>query len=121
MNIGAIRGAITVQENTPDGIIQDTSYLLQEIIKRNHIFISDIISICFTATDDLDAAYPAVAARQLGITQAALMCFQEMKVINSLQKCIRVMIQVKTESAQADIQHVYLKQAATLRPDLVEK
>ncbi|NMA84778.1 MAG: chorismate mutase [Epulopiscium sp.] len=118
MNIGAIRGAITVDENTPDAIINTTSCLLQEIIKKNQLQISDIISIYFTATDDLDAAYPAIAARQLGITQAALMCFQEMKVIGSLGKCIRVVVQICTPDSQAMMHHIYLKEAASLRPDL---
>ncbi|NLL69560.1 MAG: chorismate mutase [Epulopiscium sp.] len=121
MNISAIRGAITVEENAPDAIIKNTSYLLQEIIKRNQLQLSNIISIYFTATEDLDTAYPAVAARQLGITQAALMCFQEMKVVDSLQKCIRVVVQVSTNSTQAMMNHVYLKEAAKLRPDLIQK
>lgn len=118
MSIGAIRGAITVDENTPDAIINTTSCLLQGIIQKNQLQTSDIISIYFTATDDLDAAYPAIAARQLGITQAALMCFQEMKVTGSLRKCIRVAVQISTSKSQEMMHHVYLKEAAKLRPDL---
>ncbi|WP_341877497.1 chorismate mutase [Defluviitalea saccharophila] len=120
MSIGVIRGAITIEKNTEEDILQNTTILLQEIISRNNIKIEDIISIIFTATDDIDAAYPAVAARNLNITHAGLMCFQEMNVKNSLRMCIRVMVQIKTDKTQDQMQHVYLKKAAVLRPDLIK-
>ncbi|WP_058485436.1 chorismate mutase [Defluviitalea phaphyphila] len=120
MCICAIRGAITVEKNTKEDILKNTQELLEEIIYRNNIDIKDIISIIFTATDDIDAAYPAIAARNLKITHAALLCFQEMKVQNSLKMCIRVMVQIKTEKSQIEMKHVYLKGAVVLRPDLLD-
>lgn len=120
MSIGVIRGAITIEENSEENIFQNTTILLQEIINRNNLKIEDIISIIFTATEDIDAAYPAVAARNLNITHAGLMCFQEMKVENSLKMCIRVMVQIRTDKTQDKMQHVYLKKASALRPDLLK-
>lgn len=118
MGIGSIRGAITIEENSKENIIYNTTDLLNNIIDRNNLKIEDIISIFFTATEDIDAAYPAVAARNLNITHASLLCFQEMKVKDSLKMCIRVAIQIRTEKTQDMMQHVYLKDAIKLRPDL---
>ncbi|NLK21747.1 MAG: chorismate mutase [Epulopiscium sp.] len=118
MSIGAIRGAITIEENTREEILGNTVILLKEIISKNNINIDDIISITFTATNDIDAAYPAVAARNLNITHAALLCFQEMNVMGSLRMCIRVMLQIKTVKSQQEMKHIYLKRASSLRPDL---
>ena len=119
MSVCAIKGAITIEENTKENILENTSLLLKEIIHKNNINIDDIISITFTATDDIDAAYPAVAARNLNITKAALLCFQEMKVIDSLKMCIRVMLLVRSSKSQDQVHHVYLKNAVVLRPDLI--
>jgi len=118
--IKAIRGATTA-ENTSDSIIADTKELLQEILKANNLGVDQIISILFTATADLDAAYPAIAARELGMTQAALMCVQEMYVAESLPKCIRVQVTAETDTLQKDVRHVYLKEARSLRPDLTNE
>ena len=115
--IKAIRGATTA-ENTSDSITVDTKELLQEILKANNLGIDQVISILFTATADLDAAYPAVAARELGLTQAALMCVQEMYVVGSLPKCIRVQVTAEIDVSQRSVRHVYLKEAQVLRPDL---
>jgi len=116
--IKAIRGATTA-ENTSDSIIADTKELLQEILKANNLGVDQIISILFTATADLDAAYPAIAARELGMTQAALMCVQEMDVVGSLPRCIRVQVTVAIDIPQKDVRHIYLKEARALRPDLL--
>ena len=86
MALISIRGAITAKNNTSEEILGITENLLKEIIKANNINTDDIISIIFTATKDLDAAYPAVAARKIGITNASLMCMQEMYVVGSLEK-----------------------------------
>ena len=80
----------------------------------------DVISIVFTVTRDLDAAFPAVAARQIGLTDIALMCMNEISVPGSLEKCIRVMIHFNTDKSNSEIKHVYLNRARILRPDLVE-
>ena len=99
--IRAIRGATTA-ENTKDGIVGAAEELLQEILKANKLGIDQVISILFTATADLDAAYPAVAARNLGMAHAALMCVQEMRVVGSLPRCVRVQV-------AADIKNVKQK------------
>lgn len=116
-----IRGAITVEENTRECILNNTRTLLNNIIQSNNLNIDDIISIIFTATKDIDAVYPAVAAREIGITNAGLMCMQEMYVKESLKMCIRVIFYINSDKTQKDIRHIYLKGASVLRPDLTEK
>lgn len=114
----AIRGAITVKQNTSEEILEATTVLLQEILETNAIDQDKIISIIFTATKDLDAVYPAIAARDLGITDGGLLCMQEMNVVDSLQMCIRVLVHVEANVKQGDVNHVYLRGAKVLRPDL---
>ena len=89
-----IRGAITAEENSKACIWENTKIMLNEIIKQNNLNIDDIVSIFFTCTRDLDEAYPAVAARELGIVDAALMCVQELYVKGSLEMFIRVAVNV---------------------------
>lgn len=113
-----IRGAITADCNEREEILQKTKKMIEEMMERNEIAIEDILSIHFTATKDLTAVYPAVAARELGITEAALMCTQELYIENSLQSCIRCAVWVDTPKKQAESIHVYLEGAAVLRPDL---
>lgn len=113
-----IRGAISVEENTRTAILENTGLLLKEMIAKNKLLTNNIITIFFTATDDLDEVYPAVAARQLGFTDIPLLCYQEMKVKNSLRKCIRVLMFVDLNCSLKEIEHVYLKKAKILRPDL---
>lgn len=113
-----IRGAISVKKNTRTDILKNTSLLLKEMVAKNKLSENDIISIFFTATDDLDEVYPAVAARQLGFTDIPLLCYQEMKVKDSLEKCIRVLMFVDYDYSFQEIEHVYLKKAKILRPDL---
>lgn len=112
-----IRGAVTA-ENTKEDILAKTKELLLEIIEENNLDIECITSIFFTATKDLDKVYPAVSAREIGITDAALMCFQEMYVEGSLEKCIRVTVMVESDKKQKDAKHVFLGEAQKLRPDL---
>lgn len=116
-----IRGAITVEENTKECIWHNAELMIGEIIKRNSLSVDDIISVVFTATRDIDAAYPAVALRKMGITEASLMCMQEMYVKGSLQMCIRAMVTVNTDKTRKETEHVYLKGAVALRPDLVKE
>ncbi|EOD01642.1 chorismate mutase [Caldisalinibacter kiritimatiensis] len=118
MRVVSVRGAITVENNTKQEIILNTKTLLENIIKKNDIKITDIISIIFSVTDDLDEAYPAVAAREIGLTYCSLLCLQEMKVKNSLRKCIRVLLLFNSELKQNQVKHIYLKDAVKLRPDL---
>ncbi|MCJ7549851.1 MAG: chorismate mutase [Anaerolineae bacterium] len=116
-----VRGATTVADNTRAAILEATSGLLTEIITVNGIALEDVASAIFTATPDLDAVYPAAAARELGWTQTPLLCMREMQVAGSLRRCIRVLIHWNTEHAPCEIQHVYLRGAQALRPDLVEE
>jgi chorismate mutase len=113
----SIRGAITCDNNSKSDIINNTAQLLNTIISANKLSKEDIVCIFFSCTSDLDEAYPAVAARQLGFTDIGLMCFQEMEVKNSLKKCIRVMLLVN-QKRQSKVIHVYLREAEKLRPDL---
>jgi len=115
-----LRGATTVQENEREAILSATVELLQALIAANDLDEADVASVLFTATPDLDAAYPAVAARQLGWTRTALLCVQEMAVPGSLPRCIRALIHWNTERAIDDLNHVYLREARKLRPDLAE-
>lgn len=118
--VRAIRGAITVENNNETDILTATRELLNSIIKENNISKDDVISIIFTATRDLDAVYPAVAARQIGFTDVALMCTNEMYVPGSLEKCIRVMMHVNSDKKNNELKHIYLKGAKILRPDIAK-
>ncbi len=114
-----IRGAVTAEENSKSQILENTRKMLFAIMERNELEIADIIQIQFTMTKDLDAVYPAVAAREIGITEAALMCSQELYVQGSLEKCIRCAVLCNSDKKQKDVFHVYLADAKVLRPDLV--
>ena len=118
MAIRAIRGAITVQENSEAEILAATQELLEAIQKDNlTMVVEDLASAWFTATADLDAAYPAKAARQMGWTDLAMLCAQEMQVCGSLTSCIRVLLHWNTELPSSALKHVYLREARSLRPD----
>jgi len=116
--VRAVRGAVTVAENKAEQIIEATKHLLTELMRRNNLCEDDLISMLFTVTPDLDQAFPAKAAREMGMTATPLMCAVEIAVPGSLQRCIRVMVHCHTPLSKADIQHVYLGEAASLRPDL---
>lgn len=118
----AIRGATTVVENEKACILEATEELLLSIMKENNIKVEEISSILFTATKDLTKVYPAVAAREIGITNAALMCVQEMFVEGSLEMCIRVMVEIQRKGLDVGFspRHIYLHGAANLRPDLAQ-
>lgn len=118
MAVRAIRGAITVEENTAECILEAAKTLLTEISQRNHLNQEDIISVFFSTTKDLNAIFPAVAARQMGWTDTPLFCSNEMDVPGSLAKCLRVLIHVNTDIPKNKIAHIYLKGAQVLRPDL---
>lgn len=118
MEVRAIRGATTVLEDTEAEIMAAVTEMLQFIMSANpSIKVDDLISIWFTATDDISSAYPAKAARNLGWTNVAMLCAQEMEVAGSLPLCIRVLILCNTHTAQENLRHVYLRNAAQLRPD----
>lgn len=112
-----IRGATTVAENSADAILMATRELLFLMIRANGVNVEDVASAIFTTTRDLNATYPALAARQLGWYDAALLCGHEMEVPDSIDHCIRILIHWNTSIGPKDIVHVYLHGAKELRPD----
>lgn len=112
-----IRGATTVEHNIREEILTATTELLQLLVERNDLHPEDIASVIFTVTEDLDAAFPALAARAMGWTEVALICTREIPVPGSLSKCIRVLLHVNTMRSAAEIQHAYLRGAVNLRPE----
>lgn len=113
-----VRGATTVESNSRDEILTTTRQLVALMIRLNEIDPEDIGSAIFSATRDLNAEFPALAARQLGWLDVPLLCTHEMEVPGSLPLCIRVLVNWNTEKTQSEITHVYMKEAVKLRPDL---
>ena len=121
MAIRGIRGAITIDSDTKEEVFSASRELLEAIVTSNpDVKSDDIASIFFTTTDDVTAAYPALAARQMGWDLVPLLCAREIPVPGSMPLCIRVLIHWNTEKEQSEIQHVYLRDAERLRPDLAE-
>jgi len=115
-----VRGATTVSENSREAILRETRRLLALMIRLNGIEAEDVASAIFTTTIDLNAEYPALAARQLGWMDAALLCGHEMNVPQGLPRCVRILVHWNTTKSAAEIQHVYLGEAKSLRPDKAE-
>lgn len=113
-----VRGANSVKANSREAILTATKELLTRMIEANDLDPVDIASIFLTATDDLDADFPAYAARDLGLVKVPLLCAREIKVPNSMPMLIRVLIHVNTEKTQDEIKHQYLGETKKLRPDL---
>ena len=121
MQCRGIRGAITVEANTREAILAATRELLAEMVRANDVRGADLASAYFTTTPDLNAEFPAVAARaDFGWHDVALMCGHEMAVPGSLAMCLRILLHVNTDRAQSEINHIYLRGAAVLRPDLAQ-
>ncbi len=112
-----VRGATTVTENTKEAILEATREMMFIVMRANDMRAEDVASAYFTTTVDLDATYPALAARQLGWYDAALLCGHEMQVPDGLPMCVRVLIHWNTARSAAEIVHVYLREAKSLRPD----
>jgi chorismate mutase len=112
-----IRGATTVDSNTPEAILNATAELLAAMVKANSIRPEDVASAIFTTTPDLNAEFPALAARRLGWNDVALLCGHEMAVPGSLAMCLRILLHVNTDKRADQIVHVYLRGAQALRPD----
>jgi chorismate mutase len=113
-----VRGATTVKSNSRDEILGATRQMLALAIRRNQIDTVDLASALFTVTSDLDAEFPALAARQLGWLEVPMLCGYEIKVPGSLPLCIRVLLNWNTEKTQSEIEHIYIHEAVRLRPDL---
>ena len=118
MLVRGVRGATTVENNTRDEILTATRQLFALMIRLNGIEPEMAASAMFSVTTDLNAEFPALAARQLGWLEVPLLCTYEIDVPGSLKKCIRILINWNTEKSQHDIKHVYIKEAVKLRPDL---
>jgi len=118
MSCRGIRGATTVETNTSQAILAATGELLARMMEANGLAVEELASAIFTVTSDLDAAFPAQAARQLGWNQVPLLDALEIPVPGSLPRCVRVLLHWNTGRSQAEVRHVYLRGAAGLRPDL---
>lgn len=118
MALRGVRGATTVASNTEEHILSETTALLEALIEKNKLSYDDIASIFFSVTNDLDAVFPAQAARKMGLSQTPLLCLNEINVPNSLQKCVRILIHAHTNKVQKEMVPVYLKGADVLRPDM---
>ncbi len=112
-----VRGATTAEGNTREDILRATRELLAMVIRQNGIRPEDVASAVFSTTPDLDAEFPALAARQLGWYDVALLCNHELDVPGSLRRCIRVLVHWNTDIPSSKVIHVYIKDAAQLRPD----
>ena len=118
MSVRAVRGAIQVDHDERDAILEATTELLTTVLERNQLAPDDLISVVFTATPDLTAEFPAYAARQMGITDVPLLCATEIDVPGAMPRVIRLLAHVESERPREELRHVYLHGAAQLRTDL---
>lgn len=116
--VRAVRGATTVNDNTKEAIYAAAAELVTGIMEQNGICKDDVISIIFSVTTDLNAAFPATAARMMGFTGTAMLSTYEMDVPGSLRKCLRVLMHIETEKRNEELKFIYLKEAKQLRPDI---
>lgn len=120
MTVRAIRGAIQVDANDRDAILEGTAELVTAVMSRNDLTTDDVISVLFTMTPDLTAEFPALAARKLGFHEVPLMCSTEIPVRGAMPRVVRLMAHVETDRPRSEIQHVYLRGAAALRLDIAQ-
>ncbi len=120
MRLLALRGATTCEVDTLEEIEVKTQALVREMLARNNVSHDDLVSIIFTATDDLTAEFPATAARQLGLGDVPLLCARELDIVHGMKRTIRVMMHFYGEQVRSDLHHVYLEGTRALRDDLPE-
>ncbi|MEV5411821.1 chorismate mutase [Thermopolyspora sp. NPDC052614] len=120
MMVRAIRGAIQVEANEREAILAGVTELVTEVMERNRLTTDDVISVIFTATPDLTAEFPALAARKLGFHDVPLICATEIDVPGALPRVVRLMAHVETDRPRQEIQHVYLRGAVALRVDIAQ-
>jgi chorismate mutase len=118
--VRAVRGATTLDEDTREQVIERTQELLREVFARNGFEQDDVVSIVFTATDDISSAFPAEAAREAGIALVPLLCARELEIRGGIERCIRILLHVHTTLSPAELRHPYLHGARQLRTDLPE-
>ncbi|MGI9032221.1 MAG: chorismate mutase [Acidimicrobiales bacterium] len=116
--VRALRGATTVDEDCPQQISERMQALIGEMLSRNRVSHDDIISMVFTATNDIVSAFPAAAARGMGLGDVPLLCAEELAVVGGTPRCLRVLMHLTTERSRAELRHVYLQGASGLRDDL---
>ena len=116
--VRAVRGATQIEVDEREHLLERTRELIAQVMEANGLTSDDFVSIIFTATGDVNSAFPAVAARELGMTDVPLMCARELEIDGSLPRAVRLMAHVETELARQDVRHVYLHGAVVLRPDL---
>lgn len=120
MSVRAIRGAIQVEANTAEAIAAGTKELLTEIVRVNELSVDQVISVLLTATPDLNAAFPAAAAREVGFQSTPLLCAVEIDVPGALARVVRAMVTVEIERNASEISHIYLGGAKALRRDIAQ-
>ena len=120
MAVRAIRGAVQVDANDSASILEGTSELVTEVMSRNQLTQDDVISVVFTATTDLNAEFPALAARKLGFQDVPLLCCTEIDVPGAMPRVVRLMMHVQTPAPRSAMHHVYLRGAAALRLDIAQ-
>ena len=120
MAVRAIRGAVQVGADDRQEILDGTAELVTEVMERNSLSTDQVISVIFSATPDLRAEFPALAARSLGFQEVPLLCCSEISVPNAMPRVVRLMMHVETPMERAQIQHVYLRGAAALRLDIAQ-
>ena len=120
MAVRAIRGAIQVDANDSAAILEGTSELVTEVMSRNRLTPADVISVVFSATTDLNAEFPALAARKLGFQDVPLLCCAEIAVPGAMPRVVRLMMHVEAAVPRSAVQHVYLRGAAALRLDIAQ-
>ena len=118
MAVRAVRGAIQVDKDERDEVLEATTELLEAVLERNALCHDDLISVIFTATPDLRSEFPAYAARQMGITDVPLLCASEIDVPGAMPLVLRLLAHVETDLGRGEVRHVYLRGAAKLRTDL---
>lgn len=116
--IRALRGATTVDEDTPEQVSARVRALIAEMLSRNDVNHDDIVSMIFTATDDITSIFPALAAREAGLGDVPLLCARELAVVGATPLCIRILMHFATERSRSELRHVYLEGAEGLRYDL---
>jgi chorismate mutase len=118
MMMRGIRGATTIDADTPEAIAASTFEMLESIVRLNEVRTADIAAAAFSTTADVCSAFPATSARALGWTLVPMLCHHEIAVPGSLPRCIRVLVLWNTDKTQDEVRHVYLRDAVKLRPDL---
>lgn len=120
MAVRAIRGAVQVEADERQAILEGTAELVTQVMGRNELTTDDVISVIFTATPDLRAEFPALAARSLGFQEVPLLCCTEIHVPGAMPRVVRLMMHVETGRTRSQVQHVYLRGAAALRLDIAQ-